>query len=270
MNSTTQVKLFVVGFILLVIIIVGLANLPFVWVSAGHRAVIYNVATGAKRVVGEGTSYRQPFFETVSDMSVQTQKSDFSQESAGTSDSQVVTVNLTVNWHLDPGHVADVYDTLGSNLDTIESTVFLNNVKEALKVSTSKYKALEIQQNRDKVAASTDTLLQQKVARYHIIIDGISMTNIAFDSQFQQAIEDAARATQRATQATNEEQVALAQQKITETNADATAYQQKALQQSLTPELIQKMWIEKWDGKLPTYSLGSSSPVPLLNLPSGQ
>src|SRR5258708_20972353 len=250
MNSGTEVKLLAVGIILLIILVVGLANLPFVWVSAGHRAVIYNVATGAKRIVGEGTSYRQPFLETVSDMNVQTQRSDFSQEQAGTSDSQVVTVDLTVNWHLDPGHVADIYDSLGSNLDTIESTVFLNNVKEALKASTSKYQALDIQKNRDKVAASTEELLQRKVTRYHIVIDGLSMTNIAFSPQFQKAIENAAEATQRAAQATNEEQVTLAQQKITETNANETAYQQKALQQSLTPELIQKMWIEKWDGKL--------------------
>jgi len=270
----TNIKLFSLGVIILIILIVGIANFPFVWVAAGHRAVVYNTMTGSKRVIDEGTAFRAPFVETVSDINVQTQKTDLPAAEAGTFDSQIVTVDVTVNWHIDPGHVADVYDQIGSNLDTIQSTVFLNTTQDAIKASTSKYKALDIQKNRDKVAAGTLTLLQKKVAKYHIIVDGLSITNIAFSSQFRAAIESAAEATQHATQATNEEQVAIANKVITQTNADAQAYQQKVVQQTLTPELLQKMWIEKWDGKLPTYNFGGGSngsgAVPFFNLPTGQ
>jgi hypothetical protein len=36
-------------------------------------------------------------------------------------------------------------------------------------------------------------------------------------------------------------------------------------QTAITPMLLQQMWIEKWDGVLPTTSLGSNSPV-MLNM----
>ena len=49
------------------------------------------------------------------------------------------------------------------------------------------------------------------------------------------------------------------------TNARAEAESNRLRQQTLTPMLLQQMWIEKWDGVLPTTSLGGNSPV-MLNI----
>jgi len=46
---------------------------------------------------------------------------------------------------------------------------------------------------------------------------------------------------------------------LTEVRAKAEA--NKLEQASLTPMLIQKQWIEKWDGALPSTSLGSGTGV---------
>ena len=53
--------------------------------------------------------------------------------------------------------------------------------------------------------------------------------------------------------------------KTVKINAAAQAEAQALLQQSLTPELIQKMWIEKWNGVVPTYQMGGT---PLIQIPS--
>jgi hypothetical protein len=43
--------------------------------------------------------------------------------------------------------------------------------------------------------------------------------------------------------------------------ARAEAEANKLKQSTLTPMLIQQQWIEKWDGALPTTSLGSGTGV---------
>jgi regulator of protease activity HflC (stomatin/prohibitin superfamily) len=60
-------------------------------------------------------------------------------------------------------------------------------------------------------------------------------------------------AIQNAQKAENELRVAEANAKILVTNAKAQKEANDLLQQSLTPQLINKMFIEKWDGSTPLY-----------------
>lgn len=60
-------------------------------------------------------------------------------------------------------------------------------------------------------------------------------------------------AIQRAQQAQNEVAVAEANAKKLLVAAQAEAEANRLKQQALTPQILEKMWIEKWDGKLPVY-----------------
>lgn len=267
MSTTAKLITIAVGAFVLIIVISIV--IPFGIIGVGERGVVFNNFSGLEkgRILTEGTYWRTPFAENVISMPVSLQKSEFT-EQAGTNDSQIVNIKLTVNWHLDPGKVDQVYDTFKtSSVDGISSLALTNNVQDSIKAAVSHYQALDIQRKRDNVTADASTILQTKLKKYHIIVDGVSFTDIAFAADFTNAIEAAQVSTQRAVQAQNEQAVATAQKVITETNADAQAYQQKVLQESLTPALLEKMWIEKWNGVLPNYSFGNSSePLPIFNL----
>jgi regulator of protease activity HflC (stomatin/prohibitin superfamily) len=58
---------------------------------------------------------------------------------------------------------------------------------------------------------------------------------------------------------------AEARKKIVAAEADKQANELRT--QALTPAILQQMWIEKWDGTLPTTMAGGDSKI-LLNLPS--
>lgn len=51
----------------------------------------------------------------------------------------------------------------------------------------------------------------------------------------------------------NEVAVAKAEAEKVLVKAKAEAEANKLRQQALTPAILEKMWIEKWDGKLPVY-----------------
>jgi hypothetical protein len=68
-------------------------------------------------------------------------------------------------------------------------------------------------------------------------------------------------AIQEAQQRENELQKALAEARIAKAEAEGQASKIRMEAQQLTPMTIQKMWIEKWDGKLPTMVNGQSANV---------
>lgn len=268
-NNGMGGKLLIGGILLFIGFIILIFIFPVVVIGAGQRGVVFNNGSGVEnRILGEGVHFRMPLIESVHSMNIRTQATTFDEkgaDAAGTADSQQIDLKVTLNWHLDPNQVNKVYQSVGDNNDVINN-VLTNNVQDAIKQSVSKYQALEVQKNRDTVARTALELLQIKVKPYHVIIENLSLTNINFSAEFNTAVEqaqvaqqDAKKAQYKVVQVTNEANAAIAK-------AKGEAEAQRQVQQSLTPELLQKMAIEKWNGALPQYSLGGS--VPFIQIPT--
>ena len=128
------------------------------------------------------------------------------------------------------------------------------------KAATAKKTAEEIITKRQELKQDIDRLLVDRLGQYGIILSDVSIINIDFSAEFNKAIEakqvaeqEAKQAIFRAEQAKND---ATARVNMAEGQAKAQALQQQAL----SPELLQKMWIDKWNGVLPTY-YGTSAPL---------
>lgn len=255
MSERSQVKLFgwIIGIVIFLVVV--LSVFPIVVIGAGQRGVVFNNVSGIEpRILGEGTHFRIPFQENVISMSVQEQATSLN-EQAGSSDSQNVNVNLTVNWHLNPSKVNDIYQRIGDN-DAVIANILTPNAQDAVKAEIAKYAALDVLHNRDKVSANALAILQAKLKPFNIVVDDLSITNVAFSAQFMAAVESAQEQQQKSLQA----QYAV-------TTAEKTAEANTKIQQSLTPALLEQQAIARWNGKLPTY-LGAGQPIPFLNLPS--
>jgi regulator of protease activity HflC (stomatin/prohibitin superfamily) len=88
-------------------------------------------------------------------------------------------------------------------------------------------------------------------ADYHIAVNDISLVHVHFSERFSDAVEakqiaeqDAKRADFLALKASKE-----AQARVNAARGEAEA--QMLLRETLTPELLEKQAIEKWNGKLP-------------------
>ena len=150
------------------------------------------------------------------------------------------------------------------DIDAVVERVLTNNTQDAVKASVSKYAALEFQKNRENVRSSAQDLLQAKVKKYDVIVDNLSFTNIGFSGDFNAAVEQAQVAQQKAKQAEYDVQRVKNEAQSAIAKAQGEAEAQKQVQQSLTPELLQKLAIEKWSGNLPTYWAGGT--LPFLNI----
>lgn len=238
--------------------------MPFTIIGAGERGVVFNNATGVEdRVLGEGTHILTPFFESVEKMSVQVQKNDVKAEAAS-KDLQTVSTDIVVNWHLAADRVHKVYQSIGDEKAVVDR-ILSPAVSEVVKASVAKYTAEEVLTKRPLLKQEIDEALRQRLAQYNVLLDDVSITNVNFSEEFNKAIELKQVAEQQAKQAGFLAQKAEAEANAAIETAKGIAEAQKLVQQTLTPELLQKLTLEKWNGVYPQF-VGGGVPLPTLPL----
>ncbi len=86
----------------------------------------------------------------------------------------------------------------------------------------------------------------------------VNITNIRYSDAYTQAIEDKQIAQQRVEKAQRELEEAKTRKEIAKTEAEAKKIEQELINASLTPQILQSRWIDKWNGILPTVMGGDS------------
>ena len=247
----------------IVLLLAAIIFRPFTIVKAGERGVVMNFGKVQNTVLDEGIHPIVPIVTSVKRLSVRVQKNDF-QSDAASKDLQKVTTELAVNWHIDPAQVNKIYQQVGDQ-EQIVTGIITPAVSEVLKAATAKKTAEEIITKRTALKEEIDNQLKTRLADYGIIVDDVSLVNFGFSPEFTKAIETKQIAEQEAKQA---EYIALkaskeAQAEINRAKGQAEA--QKLLRQNITPQLLQKQAIEKWDGSFPQV-MGGNNALPFINI----
>lgn len=239
--------LIIPGFIVFFIILI--ASLPFVTIGAGQRGVVMNYGKVQNEVLDEGLHWRTPFVQSVKKIDVRVQKADVT-AAAASADLQDVTMEVVVNYRIDPTKVNNVYQKIGDNQEVLER-IIIPNTNEVVKAASAKYTAENIIKNRAELKKLIDEALMIRLADYGVILDDVSLTEIDFSQEFNAAIEAKQVAEQRVQEAQFIADRAAKDAEAAVNKAKGEAEAQRVQQQSLTPLIIQKLWIEKWDGAQP-------------------
>ena len=117
----------------------------------------------------------------------------------------------------------------------------------------------ELKEKRQELKKDIDELLVSRLANYGIVLSDVSIIDIKFSDEFNKAIEAKQVAEQEAKQAIFKAEQAKNDAVARVNMAEGQAKAQQLQQQALSPELLQKMAIDKWDGRFPTY-MGTTLP----------
>lgn len=256
-------------------------------VTSGEEGVLLRFNKANPVPSQAGLNFKVPFIDRVVKFDMRTQKYGVSAtqaeggtlESAASADLQVVSVRLAINYHLAQGKSAEIFSKIGSSY---VDTVITPTIHEVTKAVTAQYKAEDLITKRESVRADIENLLKQKLAPYNIVVEQVLITDFDFSKQFNDAIESKVTTEQNALAAQNQLEVVKfqAQQVVAKANGDrdaaiaqATGEAQKVklvqeqLQQS--PQYIEYVKAQKWNGAFPQfYMMGSSNTGLLMTLPS--
>lgn len=249
-----------IGVIALLVIIM-LFNC-FTVVNEGYIGVKYQFGKIVSSDLSAGLNMHIPFIEEI--QQVDTREQIYSvQTDAYTSDTQTVdNLGLKLNYYYDGTKLPEIIRTIGIN--NVETKLLVPNVAKISKDEIGKVKAEDLVQNRSDVQNAIYESLKKTLEPQGIIVTAFAIENLAFEDAFEQSIQAKVIAAQDALKMQNKtaekeeeakQQVIAAQaeadsQKI---KADAEAYAIKAVQEQLSksPNYIDYLKIENWNGVLP-------------------
>lgn len=232
-----------------VLLLIAIIFTPFSFVNAGERGVLMEFGKVQDRILGEGIHLIIPIVHTVKKLSVRVQKQEISTE-ASSKDLQDVFTDVALNWHIIPEEANAIYQHIGAENEIVDR-IINPAIEEVLKAVMAKYTAEELITNRGEVKAGVDNLLTARLTNYHIAVDDISLVHVHFSERFDEAVEAKQIGEQEAKRAEFVAQKATKEAEAKVNIAKGEAEAQRLVGETLSPDLLQKQAIEKWDGSMP-------------------
>ncbi len=232
-------------------------------IGAGHRGVVQLMDRVTGEIKGEGFYTKIPWFNSVHEMDVRTQKEQVKTEGAS-KDLQSVTVEVALNFSLDPKRCATLYQEIG---DDYMDKMIGPAMQESIKAVLAGFTAEELITKRELVREDIWKLLTSKLTPMGIRSEGLNIVNFNFSHSFNAAIEAKVTAEQNALAAKNllSQKEYEAQQQVATAKGKAESMQIESAALAKNPQVLQLRALEKWDGKLP-HVLGGNGAIPFINV----
>lgn len=231
------------------VLVFGVCATCFTVVKAGHTGVVLTFGAVEENVFDEGLHFKMPLVQTVVQMNNRTQKVE-TEGSASSKDLQVISYVVAVNYHVKSESSASLYQNVGKDYSTV---IIVPAIQESIKAVTAQFTAEELITKRQAVGEQIKTALSEKINSYGIEVEIFNIVNFDFSEEFNAAVEAKQTAQQQALKAQQDlARIEVeAQQKITQAEAEAESIRliQEALAKS--PDYVDYVKWNKWDGKLP-------------------
>ena len=264
-----KLKHILLGVLFVLFLGTGLTNCYTV--NTGEVAII---STNGKldKVEGEGLHFKFPliqskvFLETRERSYIfgKTEEQDTTLE-VSTKDMQSIKLEFSVQANIsDP---EKLYRAFGTKY---ENRFIRPRVKEIVQATIAKYTIEEFVSKRAEISKLIFEDLKDDFSQYGISVSNVSIVNHDFSDEYEKAIEGKKVAEQSVEKAKAEQAKLLVEQenkvKLAEYELKQKELQAKANiieSNSLTPQLLKKMTIEKWNGQLPKVQNGSNTLIKL-------
>jgi len=278
--------------------LIGLIVVLSSWYTIDEGEVGIVLRNGAVHdVAAAGLHFKMPVIDVVVTLSTRTEKLHLPDVAAYSQDIQAADMSMSVNYRINVGQAKEIYARLGVNFaDRILIPALLDRTKAVF----GRYNAPTIVGERSKLVAEITDSLRNAVTDEGIIVESVQIENIDFSDAFEQAIEQRMQAEVEVTRLRQNLEREKVQAEIRRTaaqgqadstvvqaraEADSSALRAKAEADAIrlrgeaeaaairakgqamkeSPDLIDLIRAERWDGKLPSTMVPGGA-LPFVNV----
>lgn len=280
-NDDVNVGSLVLGIIGALVALVCFITIPFSFhtVQTGEVAVVKHLGK-AKEVRTAGTYFDFWMVNSYQKYDAKVQNLDIV-TAAYSSDAQTMTVQMTVQYQIMSDKALEITSTYG-NLEILQNRI-QSVATEKVKAVLSAYKAMSIIENRATMSPDVEKTIREAIGdEYFVDVVAVVLTNIDFSDAFELAVEEKmiaeqtklkaeyenetkiaqaeAEAAAKLKAAEAEIEIAKARAEAAKIEAEGEAAANKIVSESLTQDIIDKIYAEAWDGKMPSV-IGNSEVI---------
>lgn len=246
--------------LMLIALTLTLSACGFEVVDTGYRGIYVRFGEVVGEPLPEGLHFYNPFTADIKEYGVREQKWA-SKTSIFTRDTQQVQVEFAIVYYPDPRAVTGLFKDVGY-LNDLEEKIIKPVVLGSIKDSIGEVIADDLVGKREVVTKAALAEVQENLAARKVIVTDLQLTNLDFDDAYELAVEQKVVAIQNAQKAKNVtvQITEEATQKVLTAKAEAESMRIKSQALAQNKGLVEFEAVQKWDGKLPQYMFGNSTP----------
>ena len=221
-------------------------------IPIAEGTIVYNT----KKVTYEASSEPGRSRATYTDIPVDTT----------TNDGQQIEINYTVRFSVDPVKAGWVANNIGTEIDVVEKIVKTDTRIHARNIAREFDAADLYTGNISEVQKAIEDRLRPIFEDNGLFLDEFGILSILFTPEYISAIESKQIEKERVITEENISKQEEFRKQARITSAEGQAEEQRLQRETLTNALLMKMWIEKWNGEVPSVVTGEQGGL-LLQIP---
>ncbi|ATH91800.1 hypothetical protein ACH95_04260 [Bacillus glycinifermentans] len=243
------------GIITAVALIAGgfLASLFIEKIPNGYVGVVYSPNGGVKSETLDQGWHFVGLFDKVTEYPVRMQTVNNQDIQVATSDGKNISMDIAYNYVVQPDKVVELFNKFGAvDISSIEDSYLKTRLWDAARKSISKYSVIDTYgQKSSEAAAEIQKTFADDMKRLGFVIDDLTLGVPKPDKATQEAIDARVKSSQELERTQTELKIAEAEAKKKKIEAEGIAEYNEIIKKSMSDEMIQYQWIQKWDGKMP-------------------
>ena len=263
-------------FVLIVVLVVGVIQ-PFgcTVIDSGEVGIKFHKWSTSEADYGgvEGTCHGWVFYNTyttdIFKYPTFLQRKNYDPFNVNAKDASTFTMDPTIAYRIDPDKACNIFTKYRKGIQDLEDGYIRTCIYEAYRTCANRYTSDSLMSHRAEFESDVRSRLDKSLKEEGFVVEEFT-SQITPPKSLSDMIDSKNRAVQSALKAANEvkeaeanAQIAIAKAKgeaeAKRIKADGEAYANSKIAASINPTLVQKMWVEKWDGKMPETVAGSNT-----------
>lgn len=245
-------------------------------VPANSVGIVYSPFGGTKEETLSEGFHTKSIFDKVYEIPTEVQTMRIENLTTQTKDAQYLNSTLDIKYRVNAENAFVVFKQYRT-LEKMSGNLVSPTTQKQMELVTTKYNVMDILgEGRSAVYAELDAKLKEEFAKYGVefvsisiidmdagkaIEDAITAEAVAkkeVETAKQQLLKAEMEAQQKSVQAKAEQDAAKIEAETIKIQAQAQKEANELLNVSLSDLILQQLWIEKWDGKMPAYYGGDA------------
>lgn len=249
----------------------------FTRVSENSVGIVYSAFDGTQeQVLTEGYNGKG-LFDKVYEISTEVQTTTVEDMTTQTRDSQYLKTDIDIKYRVSADNAFMVFKQYRT-LENMKDSLIVPTTQRLLEKITTKYDVYDaLGEGKTLIYNELEASLPEEFTKYGVEFCSITLVDMDAGEKIETAIEEEGvakkavetakyeleqteiEAQQKAVQAQADQDAAVIEAETKIIKAQAEKESNELLQQSLTEEILRQLWIEKWNGKTPTYYGGTGT-----------